>query len=526
MSSNQLLQSRLSLSTEIQGSPLAGADKLTDRFSTSIPGSTLSSASSLSLAETGPNITASTSNNVTAALGSNAIDVERSIGNLNGTRVFSGWVGTTDKSDIYSFSLNQSRTVNMTLSGLGADADMQLIRDFNGNGLIDSKDVIYGSTQGSANAEWINTTLTSGNYFVKVSHYSGGTNYNFTVSTGDWYSSNLGDAGLIGQARTFGQDGQINRNEMISILRETQDYGKIDATELRDLRKILAGLGYMMPDSVKVLGNKIINSDPANTRSNIGNLFAGSDSIQMTRLIDKWFMGGDRPTSQGSYRFAGGSLFQNGISLTDIRQGGTGDCYFMAALGGYANNRPTAIQDMFTDNRDGTFTVRFFNNGAADYVTVDRWLPTDINGNAIHAGWNGGSVSESNNELWVALVEKAYAQLNQSGWLGRDNSNSYAGLDGGWSAPVMEQITGKAAFSIPVDSLLQHHLINLLHSSTSITAGFVSGGGFGVVDKHEYTITSYDSATQTFHLRNPWGSTHADVTWSQLRTLNAQIEWQ
>jgi hypothetical protein len=106
MSSSQLLQSSLSLSTEIQDSPFGGADKLTDRFLTSMPGSTLSSASSLSLAETGPNITASTSNNVTAALGSNAIDVERSIGNLNGTRVFSGWVGTTDKSDIYSFSLN------------------------------------------------------------------------------------------------------------------------------------------------------------------------------------------------------------------------------------------------------------------------------------------------------------------------------------------------------------------------------------------------------------------------------------
>jgi hypothetical protein len=30
---------------------------------------------------------------------------------------------------------------------------------------------------------------------------------------------------------------------------------------------------------------------------------------------------------------------------------------------------------MFTKNGDGTYSVRFFNNGVAEYVTVDRELP-------------------------------------------------------------------------------------------------------------------------------------------------------
>ncbi len=42
---------------------------------------------------------------------------------------------------------------------------------------------------------------------------------------------------------------------------------------------------------------------------------------------------------------------------------------------------------------------------------------------------------------------------------------------------------------------------------------------------HAYTITSYNSANGTFHLRNPWGTNDADVTFAQLQTLSAYIQW-
>lgn len=459
---------------------------------------------------------------------SNLVAAESNIGTLSGTRVFSNWVGSTDTSDIYSFSLGNTRSLNMTLSGLGNDADIRLIRDANGNGIIDSIDILQNSARISTNAEWISTTLAAGNYFVQVAQYSGDTSYNFTISTGDWYSSNLTDAGVIGQARTFGQDGTFSRTDMMSIMRETRDGSTIDGAEVTDLRCMVSSLGYMMSDSVRVLSNKVVNSDPANSRSGIGNLFAGSSATQMDSLINKWFLGGDRPAAAAgtTYRYVNGTLFQNGISTADISQGALGDCYLMATLGAYANDRPSVIQNMFTDNNDGTFTVRFFNQGVTDYVTVDRFLPTASNGNAVYAGWNGGSYTESNNELWVALAEKAYAQVNQSGWIGRDNSNSYAGLEAGWMAPVMRQITGNNAASQSVNSITQSQLINLVNSTTTpITAGFVQGAGFGVVNGHAYTVTSYNAATGQFHLNNPWGTSHADVTWAQLRSLNAQIEW-
>lgn len=470
---------------------------------------------------------------------SELLPVETNIGALSGTQTFSGAINTQNTADTYSFSVADSlvwngwiptwqpTSINITLSGLSSDADIRLIHDANSNGVIDGSDVLAGSYRAGNVAEWISSTLSTGTYFVQIYQFNGDSNYHFSISTGDWYSQNLSDAGVIGEARYAARDGQISRNDMLAILRETKDYGSIDATEVTDLRRIVSDLGYLMPDYVRNLSNKVVNSDPANIRSGIGNLFAGSSSTQMENLIGKWFLGTDRPTAAGTYRYVSGSLFQGGISVSDIDQGGVGDCYFMSSLGAFANDRSSVISNMFIDNGDGTFTVRFYNGGSTEYVTVDRYLPTDAYGNAIYAGWGGGSYNEADNELWAALAERAYAQLNESGWIGQDNTNSYAGLDGGWMAPVMRQITGESASSMSVNSFFmsQSLLISLVNSNTPITAGFVSGGGYGVVNSHAYTITSYNAATGRFHLNNPWGHTHADVTWAELRALNAQIEW-
>ena len=125
-------------------------------------------------------------------------------------------------------------------------------------------------------------------------------------------------------------------------------------------------------------------------------------------------MGAIAPTPPAPTNMLAAALFQNGISYMDVDQGGVGDCYFIASLGAAAKDKPGVISNMFTDNGDGTFTVRFFKpDGSRDYVTVDRYLPTN-GGTARYAGWGGGHVSEVDNELWVALAEKAYAQVNES----------------------------------------------------------------------------------------------------------------
>ena len=97
------------------------------------------------------------------------------IGTLSGTRSFSGWVGSTDTNDYYRFYVGSTSNFNLTLNGLSADADVQLL-DAN-NGLIQS------STHGSTTAESIGRTLSPGTYYARVYPYgAANTNYNLSLS--------------------------------------------------------------------------------------------------------------------------------------------------------------------------------------------------------------------------------------------------------------------------------------------------------------------------------------------------------
>ncbi|MFN6460440.1 MAG: C2 family cysteine protease [Nostoc sp. DedVER02] len=351
----------------------------------------------------------------------------------------------------------------------------------------------------------------------------------------DWYSQNLKDGGLINLTRSLAADGNLSRKDMISLFRDTEDNSVIDATELVDLRTIVSNASrFTMLDYVRVLSGNVVNGNTANqywtggstSKTTLGNLYAGSSTAQMEKLIGKWFLGSDRPTSNsGNYQAITGSLFQNGISANDIKQGNLGDCYYLATLSAIAQEKPNYIQNMFIDNGDNTFTVRFFNNAVANYVTVDQYLPTDAYGQLIYAS-KGSSYNNSSNELWVGLAEKAYAQLGELGWSRPGNTtNAYSSIDGGWMDYVTRQVTGLDATSQQVNNMSKTQLIDLVNSNKVLTAGFVNGANYGVVNKHAYTVTSYNSANGTFSVRNPWGSQDANLTWEQLLNLKTYFVW-
>lgn len=138
---------------------------------------------------------------------------------------------------------------------------------------------------------------------------------------------------------------------------------------------------------------------------------------------------------EGTYKYEkvkGGILFVDGPSATDIRQGDIGDCYFVAALSAVADANPEFIKDMITDNGQGVYTVRFFKNGKPIYVKVDGDLPQTESGRLIYGR------STQKNELWVSLVEKAYAKLK----------GSYQKIGhGGYTQNVLSALTGKEATS-------------------------------------------------------------------------------
>ncbi|HEY9667092.1 MAG TPA: C2 family cysteine protease [Coleofasciculaceae cyanobacterium] len=445
------------------------------------------------------------------------------VGTLTTSIARTGHIGGNDSygkdtRDYWKFSVNSDFKVNLSLSGLSENAGLAL---YNSAGKL-----LTWSNKAGANSESISHWLGKGDYYALVyseGNWGGSTSYNLGFQAGTQLSSLITDYTLHQAVSSRIGDGQIDRNDMIAILRSTKD-GSVIAEEINDLRDILNNANdFGIADYVENLANKVVNGNVANQKykgAALGNLFAGSTATHMESLVDKWFLGGDHPVAKSSngnttysYQEASGSLFQNGINYQDIDQGGVGDCYFVASLAGTAFRSPDTIRDMFIDNNDGTFTVRFYNGDKSDYVTVDKYLPTTASGNAVFAGWGGGSYNESNNELWVALAEKAYAQLNESAWIGQDNTNSYQGIAYG-TLKAISHITGLNNTGYKdLEAGDFNSVVNAFNTDKII---YLSDGG------HAYTLVGYNATTQMFKVYNPYGSTQ-DMNWAALD--NKFIRW-
>lgn len=335
-----------------------------------------------------------------------------------------------------------------------------------------------------------------------------------------WLRQNIRDSELRSTVKTGLSDGELDREDMLAIFKQAEDGDKVNKKEFRDMRNLVNRASMLsMHDHVRVLSRKVVNGDYANRTYQgepLGNLSAGSSATHLGKLVDKWFFGGDRPLAESyygntTYRYqrVNKPLFHDGISYQDIQQGGTGSCYLLAGLASTALHDPGKIRSMFIDNGDNTYTVRFYNrNGKADYLTVDNALPVSSWGQPVYADYS--------NELWVALAEKAYAQLNESGWIGHsrsgwdfrpedDDTNSYQGISGGLPDEATEQITGQLMTWDLVKNFSPEAIINAFNSGHFVSFGSSYSKSPKIVSGHAYTLVNYNSNTETFTLYNPWG---------------------
>lgn len=485
----------------------------------------------------------------------NTLSTARELAELIGTTSITEFVNREDSLDYYHFTLTQDSDFSLVLSDLTSNADVRVIADRNNNKKIDKAEVLGTSANSGTSNEVLTGKLTSGSYYVEVKRRTGDTYYSLSISATsvvppaptpeptpeptpdptptptpdptpvtDWFGQNLADAGIISLSRSLFVDGSLSRGDMMQILSVAgDDDGVIDAAELTDLRLIVTNSTTLgITADVKVLAGKVVNTHTANAKyqgAALGNLAAGSLDAQLDMLVDKWFLGSDRPTTGYQYQYASGSLFVSGASLTDIKQGYVGDCYLLATFGSVAMINPGAIEGMFIDNGDGTFAVRYFRNGVADYVTVDRYLPT--NGNSLVYASMGASITNTGNELWVALAEKSYAQLNEAGWIGQDGTNSYIGIEGGWMETPYEQVLGRNANSTYMPT--QQAIVDAFNSGKMVTLGSNSTTTSGVVAGHAYVLKNYNAATGTFDLYNPWATQH--LTGITFATLSSNFGW-
>jgi hypothetical protein len=389
------------------------------------------------------------------------------------------------------------------------------------------------------------------------------TNISGIVTTGfvpDWFQFHLADTGMRNVARAdFNRDGTLTRTDMLQLFGQAEADGTVSDLELHDLQTIVACASTLnMRRYVSDLTNKVVNANPANAFYQyvydgpvlanpgagaisgagagsglnfilklppvdlfptgqvqtvaLGNLQAGDPASKLQNLVNKWFYGMDMPLlGSTDYRYGNdtqGSLFGGGITYGDIKQGVGADCYYLSALATVANESTNTIKNAFIDNADGTFTVRLFNNGAPTFVTVNRLLPEDSNGNFVYANL-GKSLGDASAKLWVPLLEKAMAQVNRFDANLQGTASSYASLDYGWAGKILPHITNRSAsFDLTLDKTKLTNAVQsgqLVCLSTPDRGGTTTIDGYTIVSNHEYAVVGYNPGSARFFVFNPWG---------------------
>jgi hypothetical protein len=254
------------------------------------------------------------------------------------------------------------------------------------------------------------------------------------------------------------------------------------------------------------------------------------ESVPVTRELLHWLSGADHPAKtkalpaptaaqQGAKEeridgtlFAKGPGDANEVDINDVQQGQVGDCYFVGLLAAIARVQPDFIKKMVKDNGDGTYTVTFhtkqglsglFGSRSNQSVTVDSKFWTDGHGNPVFAK-KGDSDAGGKPELWVMVIEKAWAKLQ----------GSYSDIEGDKvDDNQFKAITGHGDDEIDPTDYSDAELSKKLEAAwTAKRPVTLSSFGDekskkltknGVVSDHEYALNG--AAGGLFTLYNPWG---------------------
>jgi hypothetical protein len=381
-----------------------------------------------------------------------------------------------------------------------------------------------------------------------------------TSSSLSWLSK-LTNASIEADFKAAISNGAVTEAGLTKLLKDlaaslTSSKTTLTASELTDLKTIAANLNNGVATSAYLtyVFNALVNGNAANASWTggaarsvaLGNLGVGSSATQLTELTGKWLQGTDLPSDvldmsgytpvQFSYSTVSNeSLYATGSpSINDINQGYLGDCYFLASAGEVALENASEIASAITSNGDGTYGVRFYYDGKAEYVTVNSALP------------DGGTLFNSASDLWASLMEKAYVEF-QSINLDTGNNVNYGNSwstigNGGDPAYALEALTGDASIQEftgngsswtdkTVNDALQVTGVASGESSTTLLATLIadlaahdnlvlasnttakdSSGKYTLVADHAFSIVGYDSSTGALELRNPWG-TESGQTW-------------
>ena len=205
-------------------------------------------------------------------------------------------------------------------------------------------------------------------------------------------------------------------------------------------------------------------------------------------------------------------IFSNGIAIEDIVQGDLGNCYFLSAIGALCKY-PKLLENLFLfkeKTKENMYGIYFYINGLKKLVLIDDYLPC-----ISEQGYKRFIMGKSEeNEIWVSLIEKAFAKIN----------GGYIRIGtGGTPNEVFDVLTEAYSEEIRVtpkkEDELWKKLINGFEKKYLMTAG-TSGNEFveevGLSPGHAYTVLGIHeiNGERVIRLRNPWGSGEFSGDWS------------
>ncbi|MBW4508200.1 MAG: S8 family serine peptidase [Scytonematopsis contorta HA4267-MV1] len=112
----------------------------------------------------------------------NTLGRARDINNLNSSiQTFRDSIDSTGINNFYKFNLSNRSSLNLNINGKISETEVQIIKDYNCNNLVDKNEIIATSYSNDSQSKSISTTLDSGNYFVRVYSFLGNNNINYNL---------------------------------------------------------------------------------------------------------------------------------------------------------------------------------------------------------------------------------------------------------------------------------------------------------------------------------------------------------
>ncbi|KAJ8599421.1 hypothetical protein CTAYLR_008005 [Chrysophaeum taylorii] len=221
-------------------------------------------------------------------------------------------------------------------------------------------------------------------------------------------------------------------------------------------------------------------------------------------------------------------LFDGKIEAADVKQGRLGDCWLLAAIAACAEHHPDLIRRLFLtkfQEECGCYRIRLYDTRRNRWTTqvIDDRIPLDDTGSRPRF------TQPHDNELWVLLLEKAFARM----W------SSYGYLKGNDGSLALQSFTGNHAVNIATADFVRRngidkffavlrgalHLdVTRLKKPAIIAGASCVSSQHGLVANHAYSLL--DAATlesgrvKLVQLRNPWGNTSWTGAYS-----NAEPSW-